>query len=265
MEFWLTATVVVITVAVALIVARAPDRPPHGSTGPPPTQTPATVARPPVPSPEFHNQRPSGAAVLRSLMATIARDEPVEPAHLRNDARGGAVAFGGGAPALANCERCETPVGVPLEAWVSYCLGCRLYLCARCGTPDTPRCVECGAMTRSSRRGRTAGIVAARDAISVLHQGILELSQIGLTDAASRSTRRDAAAHKMGASDPSLVEIKIQAAAAAGDHALHKTQARHQRKARALRHELTLLLARANAVRDDVAHLAASAQSPDDR
>lgn len=264
MEFWLTATVVVMTVAVALIVARAPDRPPR-STGPPPTQTPGAVVRPPVPSPEFHNQRPSGAAVLRALMATIARDEPVEPAHVPNDARGGAVAVGGGAPALAKCERCEASVGVPLEAWVSYCLGCRLYLCARCRTPDTPRCVECGAMTRSSRRGRTAGIVAARDAMSVLHQGILELSQIAVTDAASRSTRRDAAAHKMGASDPSLVEIKIQAAAAAADHALHKTPARHQRKARALRDELTLLLVRANAVRDDVAHLAASAHSPDDR
>lgn len=297
MEFWLTAMVVVLTIAVALLVAWSPDRP-LDLTEPSGTQSPELVVRPPhVSRPEFHYQPSSGKVVLNSLLATIARDQPLEatrqlgdaqksgivvwpprasgadvehratardrsiqPARHPADARIGRPPLRRQASALAICERCETPVGLPLKDSVTYCLGCRLFLCARCRTPDTPRCAECRVLTGSTRRGRVAGIAAARYAMAVLRQGILELSEMAMTDGASRSTRHAARSHTLAASDAGLAEIKIQAAAAAADHALQMTMARYEGEARALRHELTLMLAGADALRE-IAHLAASAQS----
>jgi hypothetical protein len=136
------------------------------------------------------------------------------------------------------CERCGSASPIDGDPGASYCVGCRLYLCADCQANDPLRCEACH---RAGRRA-VAGIGAARDALKVLLETSAQLEDLvawpdatpdGVTPVAQSVLLEELAA----------VDLKRRSAERAAEHALKATRGRQRASAARLREDVGLALA----------------------
>ena len=136
------------------------------------------------------------------------------------------------------CERCGSATPLSGPAGASFCLGCRLYLCAACSLQGELRCAACRA---SNTRPAVTGIGGARDALEVLREVERDARALADSHAAGAALDPEGAAWLQ---EFEILEIKRRSAHVAADHALDTTRPQHRVRAGELRDQLARTLVR---------------------